>query len=375
MKARVIQVIDNLGFGGAESMAVNIANLLHNKGHFSAICATRVGGVNEEKLDDAIPKLILDRKKFFDFTAIKTFKNFCNNQNVQIVQAHSSSIFFVVQAKLFGLKAKIIWHDHSGVSQAINDHSNFRKVKGGWKHYVYNWVITRLRFSISYVISVNDLLANWAVQEMKMPREKVLMLENFPFLTEVNAESNIELPGKKGKRIVLLANIRKEKAHQFALEVAKHVLERYPDWSFLFVGKNFENQLFTDFSEAMKNHPNTTQLHYLGGRTDVADILNTCDIGILTSSSEGLPVVILEYGFSELPVVTTDVGQCGDVVGEAGFVVPFGNVPDFSQKLIALIEDQDLRDKLGKSLKKKVLKSYSADAAFNKLLQVYQSII
>lgn len=373
MKARVIQVIDNLGFGGAESMAVNIANLLHQKGHFSAICGTRVGGVNEEKLEGDIPKLILDRRYFFDLKALTTFTKYCKKNQIQIVHAHSSSIFFVIQAKFLGLKAKLVWHDHSGVSQAINDHKNFRKVKGGWKHYVYNSVISILKPYISYVIAVNDLLKGWAINDMKMPPDRVMMIENFPLLQKAEKVNKIDLPGLVGKRIVQLANIRKEKAHQFSLAIASEVLNKNPDWSFLYVGKHFENEVYEDFKKQIENHPFKNQIHYLGGRTDVTDILSNSDIAILTSSSEGLPVVILEYGMTQLPVVTTDVGQCADVVGENGFIVSFGAVNHFAEKLEQLINNPELRKKMGQGLQNQITKYYSADAAYEKLNKVYQT--
>ncbi|QYS92441.1 glycosyltransferase [Flavobacterium covae] len=46
-----------------------------------------------------------------------------------------------------------------------------------------------------------------------------------------------------------------------------------------------------------------------GGLSNVAEVISGCDIGILTSISEGLPVALLEYGAGGLPTVTTDVGN------------------------------------------------------------------
>ena len=375
MKARVIQVIDNLGFGGAESMAVNIGNLLHQKGHFSAICATRVGGVNEEKLESEIPKLILGRKYFIDPKAVYSFLTYCKKNRIQIVHAHSSSIFFVILAKFFGLKAKLVWHDHSGVSQAINDHKNFRKVKGGWKHYVYNSIITLFRPFISFVIAVNDLLKNWAVNEMRMPENRVIMIENFPLLNLPKGINEIDLPGENGKRIVHLANIRKEKSHQFSLDIAAIVLKKYPDWHFLYVGKNFGNEVFERFKMMLSEHPYKSQIHYLGGRTDVSDILANSNIAILTSSSEGLPVVILEYGLSKLPVVTTDVGQCAQVIGNTGVVVPFGELKGFAAGIEKYIQNEELRQRQGMELHDRILREFSADAAYSKLNMVFKTVL
>src|SRR5207302_9391465 len=55
-----------------------------------------------------------------------------------------------------------------------------------------------------------------------------------------------------------------------------------------------------------------------GERGDVASILATAHVGVLTSRSEGLPVALLEFMAARLPVVVTDAGDCGAVVRASG---------------------------------------------------------
>jgi glycosyltransferase involved in cell wall biosynthesis len=109
----------------------------------------------------------------------------------------------------------------------------------------------------------------------------------------------------------------------------------------------------------------------LGGRTDVSDILANSNIGILTSSSEGLPVVILEYGLSKLPVVTTDVGQCAQVVDNSGFIVPIGDREGFASAIEKFIQSQELREKCGLELQDRINNNFSANAAYKKLSEVF----
>ena len=62
----------------------------------------------------------------------------------------------------------------------------------------------------------------------------------------------------------------------------------------------------------------------LGERHDVSGIPKACDIGVLSSTYEGLPMSLLEYGAAGLAAVATSVGQCVDVLdkGRAGILVP-----------------------------------------------------
>jgi len=67
----VLQIIDNLGYGGAENMAVQIANTISAAPNINSfICATREGGVYEANILPAVKKLILAKKKFLDFEAL-----------------------------------------------------------------------------------------------------------------------------------------------------------------------------------------------------------------------------------------------------------------------------------------------------------------
>ncbi|MGP8253010.1 MAG: glycosyltransferase family 4 protein, partial [Terracidiphilus sp.] len=77
---------------------------------------------------------------------------------------------------------------------------------------------------------------------------------------------------------------------------------------------------------------------YLGPQQRVAPILRGCDIGVLSSLSEGLPLSLLEYGAAGLASVATEVGQCGEVLdgGKTGILVPAGSPSRLSEALLRL---------------------------------------
>jgi glycosyltransferase involved in cell wall biosynthesis len=283
----------------------------------------------------------------------------------------------VILAKFFGLKAKLVWHDHSGtrIPEESNPNYDIKSLKGGWKVRVYNWSLKLLCRKINFIISVNERLEKWALSYLNFPAEKVVRLNNFPLLKELRETSEIKLPGEKNKRIVLLANVREEKSHLFALKVADEFLENHRDWHFIFVGKHFCDPYFDQFKSALDGHKFKSNLHYLGGRTDVTEILQSCSIGILTSSIEGLPVVILEYGFSGLAVVATDVGQVGEVIKDAGLIVRPGDVIGFTLALTELANDIKFAKQLGEELYAKISKTYSPNVVYKKLDNIYHKTL
>jgi glycosyltransferase involved in cell wall biosynthesis len=86
-----------------------------------------------------------------------------------------------------------------------------------------------------------------------------------------------------------------------------------------------------------------------GERSDVPALLADSDVFVLSSRSEGLPVSVLEAMAAELPVVASDVGGLGELVvdGETGLLVPSGDPAALAEALGRLLDDRELRQKLG----------------------------
>lgn len=78
-------------------------------------------------------------------------------------------------------------------------------------------------------------------------------------------------------------------------------------------------------------------VHLLGVRRDVPEVLNALDVFVMSSDTEGLPLVVLEAMATSLPVVSTSVGGIPNVLdeGQTGFLVPAG-------------DEAALRDRVGK---------------------------
>src|SRR5690606_34809136 len=76
-------------------------------------------------------------------------------------------------------------------------------------------------------------------------------------------------------------------------------------------------------------------VHFLGYRNDVLNILHQSDAFILPSLIEGLPAVILEAMYCETPVVAYNVGGIGEVVipGETGWLVEKNEETKFQNHL------------------------------------------
>ena len=355
---RVLQLIDTLALGGAERVAVNIANALSQRGAKSFLCATRDGGPLEKELNDGVLLLRLDRKSTFDISAIFRLRSFISDNQISIIHAHSSSLFIAVIMKILSPGVKLIWHDHNGNPDERN--SFFYKLAA--------------RF-VSQAICVNQKLVAWMTEALGIQSTKIRYIPNFAAPLE-GVQEELELPGAKGLRVVSVANIRWQKGHKDLVAAFDFVATRFPEAHLILVGDNPDRELLDEVCALITRKGLEEKISILGRREDVGAILSQCDIGVISSLSEGLPLALLEYGFAGLAVVSTHVGQCREVLadGEMGRVVPRGDAEKLGEAIAELLEDSNLREELGRKLRDHVQKIYSEDAFMKALSELYETV-
>jgi glycosyltransferase involved in cell wall biosynthesis len=96
-----------------------------------------------------------------------------------------------------------------------------------------------------------------------------------------------------------------------------------------------------------------------------------------SSYSEGLPKVLLEAAASGRPIVTTDAPGCREIVrdGENGFLVPVKSVEPLAAALRRLIEDSELRARMGRRGREMALESFSVEQVNAETLAVYRDLL
>lgn len=121
------------------------------------------------------------------------------------------------------------------------------------------------------------------------------------------------------------------------------------------------------------------------GRVNIYDYLKDIDLVVLSSISEGQPMVILEAYACAIPVVTTDVGGCRELVegsviedgsiGASGIAVPFGHPKELSQAILTLIQDEKLYHEYSLNAYQRVKKYYQESMYVENYSNLYKSFL
>lgn len=356
MREGVIQIIDSLNTGGAEVLAVNIANSLSKKNVNSYICATRQEGKLLTSIDANTGYLFLNRRKKIDFKSLFLFKNYLKTKNITILHAHATSFFFAFCVKLIYPKIRVIYHIHQG-----------KIVNSGSLKIVLLKIVSLFFESI---IVVNKEIKEWVM--LKLFCKNVYFFNNFPLFNNLNKQTFLK--GLSNKRIVHLAGFKEAKDHKTLINAFDLFVKRNKDWSLHLVGSIKKDNYSKEILSLIKQKKLQNSIFTYGSCLDIKYILQQADIGVLSSKSEGLPVSLLEYGLARLPVVITEVGECASVVENdvTGFLVEPVNPVELSNNLELLVKSKEKRINFGLALYQKVQKEYSKEKFINQLLKIYK---
>ena len=353
---RILQLIDSLHTGGGEMMAVHLANLLKDE-HESHLMVTRTEGPLKQKILPGVHYQFLGKKSSIDPLAFLRFIRYIRKHKIQIVHAHSTSVFMpLLLRKLLPRKTKIVWHDHHGVP--VQERAYFKMLK-------------KLSDKIDFYLAISPEQERNNLHYLDLPPEKHRFLRNFAVL-DTSCEHL-----KKENSIVLLANLHDRKNQFLAVDALSLIKETLKDWKVQFIGKDDND----DYSKKLKKYISDKGLNdiieIVANKSVTGAYLCQAKIGILSSKAEGLPLAILEYGLAGLAVVSTNVGGISDVIEHEvnGLLVPPGNARKFAGALASLIEHESVRQLYARRLQEKVKKNYSADNYKNRLTEIYGRLL
>ncbi len=356
-----MHLIDTLELGGAERVAVNLVNHLPREIYRLHLCTTRREGPLTKEVSPDVGRLALNRRCAIDIKAMQRLVRYIQNHHIRLLHAHSTSLFIAVVVSLFPPFPKVVWHDHYGL-YAVKKRPIF----------LY-WLLTR---RVDAVIAVSQPLAEWSQHALRVPSHRVWYIPNFVEVPPPNRRIPT-LPGKAGRRIVCVANLRPQKDHLTLVKALALVVQHMPDAHLLLVGKRVDEGYAQQVKTLIQQLHLERNISWLGERDNVFDILRACDIGVLSSSSEGLPLALLEYGMVGLPAVATRVGQCAEVLddGRVGYLVPPNSPYELAQAILKLLQSPDQRTEMGRKFKDYVQRTYSVHAVVKQVCQVYEEVL
>jgi glycosyltransferase involved in cell wall biosynthesis len=179
---------------------------------------------------------------------------------------------------------------------------------------------------------------------------------------------------RDSKIVVHVGRFNLQKNHSGLLAIAKEVISAADRVTFLLVGDGDLRQEVEALAHSMGVSSN---VRFLGIRTDIERILSISDVFLFPSHWEGLPVAALEAAASGLPIVGSNQPGVRMAVNdeESGFLCNIDRPGDFAEKVLRLLGDDSLRISMGNAGRQRVLRDFSCQASSRKLLSIYKAAL
>lgn len=187
---------------------------------------------------------------------------------------------------------------------------------------------------------------------------------------EVRATLNL-LPGMTA---IIVARLEPIKDHKTLL-AAYAILQREGfEPNLIIVGDGSEKAALQALATELGLNPH--RIRFLGYRDDIPDLLAACDMFVLSSIMEGLPLAMLEAMSQGLPVVATDVGGNAELIteGETGFLVPSQNPRALADAIVRLSDDPSLTRRISAAAKSRVEAEFSFEGMVARYEDLYTAL-
>jgi len=220
------------------------------------------------------------------------------------------------------------------------------------------------------VIAVSHDAAEVAHQTEGVPWNRIRIIHN-----GVAAATALAPRGRgTGWRAVHVARLNQVKDQATLLRAARLVLDANPAFRLDIVG---DGELRLDLERLAAQLGLQDAVTFHGFHSDVRPFLDAADLFVLSSTSEGIAITLLEAMAASLPVVATDVGGNREVVtGDAtGLLVPARNPIALANGMMAVLADPVRAARMGAAGSERVREHFSLDAMVRGYETLYSDLL
>ena len=357
--------------GGPASFVPKISKFLVENGHnVKIICLSEVGN---NHIEDNLDVIRIRRSNSLPIRWLKTIYQIVKNgRNSDLIFVNGLGVESAIAALM--LKKKLIrkivgdpvWERAYNQKKTIESFDEFQNNKHSFlievQKLLRNWSVN----SAEVVITPSDHLKNF-VSELGFNNE-ILKINNGVDITDIK-RTNVH---KADINLLIISRLVIQKNINIVIEAMELLDNKNVKLSIIGEGGEF-NKLEGVIHEL--NLQNRVQLLGKIDNNKISQFLLTADIFIQASDYEGLPHSVLEAINYEIPILSTEVGGCKDLLndGERGFIIPIP--PDkkiIAENIIYIINNKDEATKRADAAKVFISKEYSFLVQANQYMKIFQ---
>lgn len=370
-KLKITHIITGLNLGGAETMLFNVLKHMDRDKFEAQVISLTDEGFYGKKIKEelGISVSVCNLKQKNIFKSLKQCLDLCKQTDViQSWMYHSNLVGFFI-AKV--LKKRIVWGiHHSNLNPSENKKMTvwIAKFSALLSRHVDKIIscgknVRKIHVQIGYSEKNHEVVVNgFDIKKFNVLAKKDYYIENF---SEID-DNHI---------IIHVGRWDPLKDYDNLLRAMSILKDRRSDFLLFMVGTNLDYQNIA-LNETIVELGLKEKIRLLGRRTDIPQLMGAADLFVLSSSGEGLPNVLGEALASGTCCVTTDVGDCANLVGESGEIVPAKNPEELSQAIENVLDwDSETYDSKAQCGRAKIERDYEIGNVVNQYEDIYQNIL
>lgn len=370
--------------GGEGSYTYGLFTALSGLGYDVKVITTNLGGGENVDNENVIRVPTLNKTPFRLFSFAKNSKKALANLDVDII--HYTNDYEFVISKNAVIPTVLTAHTPYSAEKAfLMRTSKFPE----YLHYLSyrrpNFVKGRLRVlcdNADRIISVSNYIAKDIINEYKISRNEIVVVPNAVDISKFNpqiSESDDKIKDRLGiheeKMILFVGRFDHVKGGSYIIEAFSMLLREKWDVKLVLVGGGPLQRRFESY--VRKTHLRNSVTFARGlSEEELAQLYRVCHVFVLPALIEGFGIVLLEGMSSGKPCIASMSGGPEEIVehGETGFLVPPADSRALYEKLLLLLEDEDLSSRLGKNARRIIEEKYTWSRIARKTIGVYEDV-
>jgi glycosyltransferase involved in cell wall biosynthesis len=343
-------------WGGGEKWHYDISVSLHRKGYSTLVIANKRSVLYSRIIltGQKVYNIKISNLSFLNPYKLLLLRKVFIKENIDIIILNLSA-----DLKVAGIAAKF-----AGIPRIIYRRGSAIPVKNRW--------LNRIIFKniVTDVIANSEETKRTVLQNnpSMFPLEKIKVIYNGIDVSNYDLSTEKKLYKKNDNEIILgnMGRLVYQKGQRYLIDIASELKMNNLQFKILIGGDGPLKQELVSYAE---KHEVADSIVFLGFIDNVAEFMNSIDIFLLTSLWEGFGYVIVEAMICKKPVIAFNCSSNPELIEDSrtGFLVEFGNIKSFGEKLKILINDKDLRYDFGERGYLKARKHFSVENTTNEL--------
>ncbi len=371
-KLRVLQIISSPVMGGVERQVLALLER-YDKNRFvvDVACGKSTDGALRDEYLATGSRLILCRWSSYVFPFVLRLFWLLRRERYSVIHARMSEVSgaAMLAAKLANVPTRIASYEHTHTDWRNPGTINRLAVV------VLQWMARRWATKILGVSEscLDVYYPDWRQRpgQFQICYNGVDIKQFSRTVTPHEVRRELGLPGDS-QVVGHVGGFRKIKNHQTLIDVAERVSEQLENVYFLLVG---EGKLRQQIEKEVAKRGLSSRFVFTGNRYDVARLLAAMDVFVFPSLFEAFGIVAVEAQLSKLPIVASDLPGIREVLCPAmhKFCQPPLDSAGMAEQVISLLEDPQLRGKLGHEAREYVASRFLIDRTVKQLETIYDS--